>query len=49
MGSSKDASIPLGRKKKAIMGGRGKEGSGWERGEEGERKNMSRYGGREKP
>ena len=27
---SEDASIPLGRKKKAILGGRGREGPGWE-------------------
>jgi hypothetical protein len=31
-GSSEDASVPLGREKKTITGGRGKEGPGWERG-----------------
>jgi hypothetical protein len=39
----KDASIPLGMEKKIITGGRGREGSGWERGV-GERVDMVRYG-----
>ena len=30
-GPSEDTSIPLGREKKTIMGGREREGSGWER------------------
>jgi hypothetical protein len=36
-GQSEDASIPLRRKKKLIMGGRGREGPGWEMGREGNR------------
>ena len=39
-------SISLGRVKK-IMGGRGREGSGWKRGEEEEKGNMIHYGGKE--
>lgn len=30
-GPSEDVSVPCGREKKAVMGGRGREGSGWER------------------
>jgi hypothetical protein len=44
-GPSEDASIPLGREKKAITEGTGKEGSGWERGRGGEKENMIRYWG----
>jgi hypothetical protein len=42
---SENASIPLGREKKIIMGGRGREGSGWEKGREGEKDNMIRHWG----
>ena len=47
-GSSEDASIPLGREKKVIVGGRGKEGPGWERGQGEEEGNMIRHGGAER-
>jgi hypothetical protein len=43
-GPSEVASIPLGREKKAIMGGRKKEGPRWEKGKWGGG-NMIRYGG----
>ena len=33
-GPSVDASIPLRRENKIILGGRGREGSGWKRGED---------------
>ena len=42
-GQSVDASIPLRRGNKIIMGGRGREGPGWERGQGGEEGNMIRY------
>jgi hypothetical protein len=38
----KDASIPLGREEKAIIG-RGMEEPGWERGQGGKKQNMIRY------
>ena len=42
-GPGEDASIPLGREKKTITGGRGREGPVWERGQGGEKWNMIRY------
>jgi hypothetical protein len=33
-GQSEDASIPLGRQRKVIIGGKGREGPGWEVGGE---------------
>jgi hypothetical protein len=42
-GTSEDASIPLGREKKAISGDRGREGPGWEKRQGGEKENMIRY------
>ena len=45
MSTSKDASIPLGREQKAITGGGGREGSGWERGQGEEEWKMIRYWG----
>jgi hypothetical protein len=44
-GPNDDASIPLGREKKAITGGRGRKGSGWETGVGGKTRNMISYGG----
>ena len=46
-GASKDASIPLRRGNKIITGGRGREGSGWERGGGRENGGRIRYGGRQ--
>ena len=40
---SEDASIPLGREKKLIIGCRGKEEPEWKRGQLGEKENMIRY------
>jgi hypothetical protein len=42
-GPSEDASISLGRKKKIIIGDRGREGSGWKMGVGEEKGNMIRY------
>ena len=50
-GPSEDASIPLRRGNKIIMGGRGREEPGWKRGGIGEVGRSIRYGGEtgEKP
>jgi hypothetical protein len=42
-GTSEDASIPLRREKKAMMGGRGREQSEWERGEGKGKGSMIKY------
>ena len=44
-GPSEDASIPLRRGNKIIMGGRGREGPGWERGQGGKGGPESGIGG----
>jgi hypothetical protein len=44
-GPSENTSIPLGREKKAIMVGRGRERSGWKRGQGGEKGDIFRYWG----
>jgi hypothetical protein len=41
----KDASIPLGREKKAVKMGRAREGPGWEKGQGGEGRDIIRYWG----
>jgi hypothetical protein len=48
---SEDTSIPLGKEKKAVMGGRGREGAGCESRRGGEKETKIRYWGRtrEKP
>ena len=43
MGPSEDASVPLGREKKAIMSSRGRKGPGWEREQGGGRGNLIGY------
>jgi hypothetical protein len=47
-GPSEDASIPLRRGNKIIMGGSKREGPGREKGGSGHRGNGSRYGGRDR-
>jgi hypothetical protein len=44
-GPSEDASIPLEREKKKIMGGRGREGPGWKTRWDGEKGNVIGYRG----
>ena len=46
-GQSTEASNPLRRGNKIIIGGRGREGSRWERGEEGKKGSRTRYGRRQ--
>jgi hypothetical protein len=41
--TSEDVSIPLEREKKAITGGRRERGTGWERGQGGEERDMIKY------
>ena len=47
-GPSEDASIPLGREKKTIRGGRGRERPRWKRGNRGENGNNKVLGGQDR-